>query len=170
MKRTIIILTLIGALVLACGGMVLAQSTTPGDQPASGGQPYTLPANVDRVCHKPASPEMASCLALRRNDIGGGAHPRATVSYQSGYAPSDLQSAYKIPTGGAGKTIAIVDAYDNPSALQDLEVYRQQFGLAKGPTITKMNQNGDIVETLDTSTTPGTVTKGAGIAPSTSVG
>lgn len=156
--------------MLACGGMVLAQATTPGDQTASGGQPYTLPANVERVCHRPADPEKAACDALRRNDIGGGAHPKATVSYQSGYAPSDLQSAYKIPAGGSGKTIAIVDAYDNPNALQDLDVYRREFGLAKGPTITKMNQNGDIVETLDTSTTPGTVTKGAGVAPSTSVG
>jgi subtilase family serine protease len=167
-KRTIIILTLIGALVLACGGMVLAQSTTPGDQTASGGQPYTLPANVERVCHKPASPEKASCHALRRNDIGGGAHPKATVSYQSGYAPSDLQSAYKIPAGGSGKTIAIVDAYDNPNALQDLEVYRKQFGLAAGPTITKMNQNSQVVETLDTTT--GNITAGAGTAPSPNVG
>ena len=31
MKRTIVILTLVGALVLACSGMVLAQSAAPGD-------------------------------------------------------------------------------------------------------------------------------------------
>jgi hypothetical protein len=166
-KRTIIILTLIGALVLACGGMVLAQSTTPGDKTA-GGPSFTLPANVERVCHKPTAPEKASCHALRRTDVGGGAHPKATVSYQSGYAPSDLQSAYKIPTGGSGKTIAIVDAYDNPNALQDLKVYRQQFGLATGPTIKKMNQNGQVVETLDTTT--GNISKGAGTAPSPNVG
>src|SRR5215213_664644 len=30
-KRTIVILTLVGALVLACSGMVLAQSAAPGD-------------------------------------------------------------------------------------------------------------------------------------------
>src|SRR5829696_4921376 len=82
MKRTIVILTLVGALVLACSGMVLAQSTASGDQAASGGQSYTLPANVDRVCHKPTDPEKASCLALRRNDIGRGAHPKATFSYE----------------------------------------------------------------------------------------
>jgi len=159
-----------GALVLACAGMVLAQSTVPGDQNAAGGQPFTLPANVERVCHRPADPEKASCHALRRTDIGSGAHPKATVSYQSGYKPSDLQSAYKIPAGGSGKTIAIVDAYDNPNALQDLEKYREQFGLAMGPTITKMNQAGQVVETLDTNTTPSTITKGAGTAPSPNVG
>jgi subtilase family serine protease len=154
--------------VLACSGMVLAQSAASGDQTASGGQSYTLPANVERVCHRPADPERASCHALRRTDIGRGAHPKATVSYQSGYTPSELQSAYSIPAGGSGKTIAIVDAYDNPNALQDLKVYRQQFGLAAGPTITKMNQNGQVVETLDTTT--GTISKGTGTAPTPNVG
>src|SRR5829696_7099210 len=135
MKRIVVILTLIGALVLACSGMVLAQSTAPGNQTASGEQAYTLPPNVERVCHRPTDPEKASCHALRRTDIGRGAHPKATIAYQSGHTPSDLQSAYKIPTGGSGKTIAIVDAYDNPSALQDLKVYRERFGLAGGSTI-----------------------------------
>lgn len=172
MKRTIVILTLVGALVLACSGMVMAQSTASGDQTASGEQSYTLPANVDRVCHNPTSPEKASCHALRRNDIGRGAHPKATVSYQSGHTPSELQSAYSITTnatsGGSGKTIAIVDAYDNPNALQDLKVYRQQFGLAGGATVTKMNQSGQIIETLDTAT--GNITTGTGAAPSPNTG
>ena len=168
MKRTIVIVTLVGALVLACSGMVMAQSAASGDQTASGGQSYTLPPNVERVCHRPADPEKASCLALRRNDIGRRAHPNATPSYEKGHAPSDLQSAYNLTTnatsGGSGKTIAIVDAYDNPNALQDLKVYRQQFGLAGGATVTKMNQSGDVVETLDTAT--GNITTGTGAAPS----
>jgi subtilase family serine protease len=167
-KRTIVILTLVGALVLACSGMVLAQSAASGEQSAAGGQSYTLPANVERVCHRPADPEKASCDALRRTDIGPGAHPKATVSYEKGFTPSDLQSAYNIPAGGSGKTIAIVDAFDNPNALQDLAVYRQQFGLAGGPTVTKMNQSGQVVETLETTT--GTVSKGAGAAPSPNTG
>src|SRR5829696_1052627 len=149
--------------------MVLAQSGASGDQTASGGQSFTLPANVERVCHRPADPDKASCHALRGTDIGRAAHPKATVSYTSGYTSSELQSAYSLGTletqaGGSGKTIAIVDAYDNPNALQDLRVYRQQFGLAGGATVTKMNQNGQVVETLDTTT--GTITKGTGAAPS----
>src|SRR5215216_3339263 len=167
-KRTLVILTLVGALVLACSGMVLAQSTASGDQAASGGQSYTLPANVDRVCHKPTDPEKASCLALRRNDIGRGAHPKATFSYEKGYTPSDLRSAYNVPAGGAGETIAIVDAFDNPNALQDLKVYRQEFVLAAGPTIKKMNQSGQVVETLDTTT--GNISTGSGKAPSANTG
>jgi subtilase family serine protease len=153
--------------------MVLAQSISPADQNAAAGQSYTLPANVDRACHRPTDPEKASCLALRRNDIGRGAHPKATISYEKGYTPSELQSAYSlddpgIQAGGSGKTIAIVDAYDNPNALQDLKVYRQQFGLAGGATVTKMNQSGQIVETLDTAT--GNITTGTGAAPSPNTG
>src|SRR5215204_7001806 len=95
-KRTIVILTLVGALVLACSGMVLAQSGASGDQTASGGQSFTLPANVERVCHRPADPDKASCHALRRTDTGRAAHPKATVSYQGGFTPSDLRSAYNV--------------------------------------------------------------------------
>jgi subtilase family serine protease len=168
MTRTMILLTLVGALVLACCGMVLAQPTRPGDQTAPKEHSFTLPPNVHRACPKPTSPGKASCHALRRNDVGGAAHPKATVSYQKGFTPSDLQSAYNITPGATAETIAIVDAYDNPSALQDLQVYRQQFGLAGGATVTKMNQSGQIVETLDTAT--GNITTGPGAAPSPNIG
>jgi subtilase family serine protease len=49
----------------------------------------------------------------------------------SGLFPADLQSAYKLPsaTAGAGRTVAIVDAFDDPAAESDLGVYRSQFGL-----------------------------------------
>jgi hypothetical protein len=41
-----------------------------------------------------------------------------------------LQGAYSLPSdGGAGQTIAIVDAYDDPTAEADMAVYRQQYGL-----------------------------------------
>ena len=66
----------------------------------------------------------------------------------SGYNPSDLQSAYKLPssTAGSGQTVAIVDAYDDPNAESDLGVYRAQFGLSACTTANgcfkKVNQTG----------------------------
>jgi hypothetical protein len=36
------------------------------------------------------------------------------------------------PTGG-GRSIAIVDAYDNPNALSDLQMFNSQFGIAPPP-------------------------------------
>src|SRR3954449_3212638 len=49
----------------------------------------------------------------------------------SGYGAPDIQSAYKLPssTAGAGQTIAIVDAFDDPTAEQDLAKYRSFYGL-----------------------------------------
>ena len=72
--------------------------------------------------------------------------PNATTP--SGYFPADLQSAYKLPssTAGAGQTVAIVDAFDDPTAEADLGVYRAQFGLPACTTANgcfrKVNQTG----------------------------
>jgi subtilase family serine protease len=66
----------------------------------------------------------------------------------SGYGPAALQAAYNLPSGtnGAGKTIAIVDAFDDPNAEADLAVYRTTFGLPACTTANgcflKVNQNG----------------------------
>jgi subtilase family serine protease len=66
------------------------------------------------------------------------------------YAPADLQAAYGLTdvarSQGAGTTIAIVDAFDNPNAEADLNAYRAQYGL--GPCTTgngcfrKVDQRG----------------------------
>src|SRR5438105_14741594 len=49
------------------------------------------------------------CFSL----VKGDASPFA--SGPSGYGPTDLQSAYKLPsaTAGSGQTVAIVDAFDD---------------------------------------------------------
>jgi subtilase family serine protease len=53
----------------------------------------------------------------------------------AGYAPADLQSAYNVVSAANStsakftRTIAIVDAYDDPYAEQDLATYRQRYGL-----------------------------------------
>jgi hypothetical protein len=54
-----------------------------------------------------------------------------------GYDPADLQSAYKIPTGGgSGQTVALVDAYGYPRAESDLAKYRSHYHL---PACTEAN-------------------------------
>jgi hypothetical protein len=77
-----------------------------------------------------AAPGMATCHAVVRTDAG--AHPNAATP--SGYFPADLRSAYNLTsTGSSSQTIAIVDAYDDPTAEADLGVYRNQFGLPAAP-------------------------------------
>jgi Putative Ig domain len=89
-----------------------------------------------------------SCFVLKR----GGLHPiPASASPDAvpagvGYGPSQLQSAYKLTAAsasdGSGRTIAIVDAYDDPTAASDLAAYRSSAGLPVVPSFKKVNQNG----------------------------
>jgi len=89
------------------------------------------------------------CFALRRT-TGVVAHVAAGVNAAvavSGYGPSDLDSAYNVPTTlGSGKTVAIVDAYNDPNAASDLSTYRSNFGLPACTTANgcfkQVNQNG----------------------------
>ena len=79
------------------------------------------------VCGIPsaAAPVCSSRVLLDSS----GANPVATTSPQ-GYNPPDLQSAYNLPSGaGTGQIVAVVDAYDGPTAESDLAVYRSMFGL-----------------------------------------
>jgi hypothetical protein len=85
-----------------------------------------------------------SCFAERLVNGAGKAQNFVTPS---GYGPAQIQSAYSLPTTvGAGRTVAIVDAYDLPTAESDLATYRSQFGLAPCTTANgcfrKINQTG----------------------------
>ncbi len=73
-------------------------------------------------------------------DIGHRAHtnhlihlrPQATGTAPAGETPASIRGVYALPssltTGGAG-TIAIVDAFDYPTAQNDLTVFSSRFGL-----------------------------------------
>ena len=54
-----------------------------------------------------------------------------SVSGPDPLAPTQIISAYNLASanGGAGKTIAIVDAYDAPNIASDLTAFNSNFGL-----------------------------------------
>jgi subtilase family serine protease len=67
----------------------------------------------------------------------------------TGLSPATIKSVYSFSTSstaGAGKTIAIVDAFDDPTAESDLAVFSSQYGLPACTTANgcfrKVNQNG----------------------------
>jgi subtilase family serine protease len=103
-------------------------------------------ASARAVCPGPSAAGDARCHAWAGTDANG--KPLVTATYTNGFNPGDLQSAYALPsaTAGVGKTVAIVDAYDYPTAEADLAVYRDQFGLPPCTTANgcfkKVNQNG----------------------------
>lgn len=64
-----------------------------------------------------------------------------------GNGPAQIQSAYKVSGLHAnGRTVAIVDAFNDPKAEADLAVYRRTYGLPACTTangcLRKVNQNG----------------------------
>jgi subtilase family serine protease len=107
------------------------------------------PASADKaVCQ--AVPGAVRCAALVAVDARNG----TPLAYPSppGLDPPDFWSAYDLPaqTNSAwswnGETIAVVDAYDDPTLEADLNTYRSQFGLppctqANG-CLVKVNQFG----------------------------
>jgi subtilase family serine protease len=77
-------------------------------------------------------------------------HPLATTTYQSGYSPTKLRTAYSL-TNGSSALVAIVDAYANPDAASDLAAYRNQFGIGRA-TLTQSNQSGGSISTVSGNT------------------
>ncbi|MHB1988153.1 MAG: S53 family peptidase [Acidimicrobiales bacterium] len=98
------------------------------------------------VCAAPTA-GMAACDAILHETISPSGRP-VTSSTVSGYGPSNLQTAYNLPsaTAGAGQTVAIVDAYNDPNAASDVATYRTYFGLPACTTSTGclriVNQSG----------------------------
>ncbi len=137
------------ALALAVGSATAAAAQPRAPSPASphGASSFRLSGNMRQVCAAPARPGEARCLSLIRTDVRPllSAAPDLTPA---GYGPPSLQSAYKLPSSsaGAGQTVAIVDAYDDPNAAADLAAYRSQYGLpactSSSGCFTKVNQNG----------------------------
>jgi subtilase family serine protease len=75
-------------------------------------------------------------------------HGNASAS-PTGLSPATIKSVYSFPTStsaGAGKTVAIVDAYNDPTAESDLGVFSSQYGLpactSANGCFRKVDQNG----------------------------
>jgi len=142
-----------GLAVLGVSAPAIASSSARvGSHPATSTvQRPALPAGQHYVC-PPAKPGQMTCLSIVRAVHMSGMVPAAgiTPSANGPYAPTDLRKAYRL-TGasanrGKGKTIAIVDAFNDPRANADLKVYRSHFHLPACTTsnhcLRIVNQNG----------------------------
>src|SRR5579875_1367960 len=100
------------ATALAWGAAPFAQAAAPARAGSSFG------------CAAAPAAGHARCFGLFRphRTSDGTLLPRTTGSPSTvGWTPTDLRSAYNLAgTSGAGRTVAIVDAYDDPKAESDL--------------------------------------------------
>lgn len=132
------------ALEAAAPAAAVAAGASPNAAPS--GTPGQGHLGYEAVCGTP-KPGDAACYSLRRTDIKGTKGVRPAADTPAGFGATDLREAYNLPEGGgAGQTVAVVDAYDDPTAESDLAVYRQQYGLPPCTTdngcLTKVSQRG----------------------------
>jgi hypothetical protein len=134
-------------------------------QPATARTVSRLPRSdytVRAACATPV-PGHAGCLALQlvpqTAEARAHTHPLGVASAalstppspaagKFGVRPQDLHDAYQLPTNApSAQTIALVDAYNDPSAEADLETYSREFGIpectAASGCFKQVNQDGE---------------------------
>ena len=128
-------------MVLASFSLVISGTLVTANANATG-----LGFEHRAVCGS-AAPDSARCHA--QVIVGSDHATPATSSAPSGLSPAAIVKAYQFSTSmtaGTGQTIAIVDAYDDPTAEKDLGVFSTQFGLPACTTangcFSKVNQTG----------------------------
>jgi hypothetical protein len=137
----------------AAAAITLAASTATaavaGQAPATHGTRAAAP-DYRQACAASNRPGTMHCMLLVRTDVK--AQRRSALlradALPAGYGPSQLISAYQLPSSTAVRNVAVVDAFNDPNAVSDLAVYRSTYGLPACNTstgagcLTVVNQNG----------------------------
>src|SRR5580693_1745876 len=119
--------------VIAVGGSLTgsAAQAAPAAPAEAGHNPASAatPAGFTDPC-PPSGPNNVSCAALIPA-AKASALAAASTTTPTGLSPADLQQAYDLQgtTSGSGQTVAVVTAYNDPTAASDLAAYRSQYGL-----------------------------------------
>jgi hypothetical protein len=119
--------------VIAVGGSLTgsAAQAAPAAPAAAGHNAASAatPAGFTDPC-PPSGPNNVSCAALVPA-AKAQAQPAASAITPTGLAPANLQQAYDLQgaTSGSGQTVAVVTAFNDPTAASDLAAYRSQYGL-----------------------------------------
>ena len=143
-------LAIITPIALVAGGMIavtpaIVMAATPAVAASA-----QIPSNWHYACGNSFRPGKLDCLVIKNTS----AHPTAqtvrpgAIPSGEGYGPSTFQAAYGLTAAsaadGSGTTVAVVDAYNDPTAASDLATYRSAAGLPAltSGQFTVYNQNG----------------------------
>ncbi|MEV0842605.1 kelch repeat-containing protein [Actinocatenispora sera] len=139
------------AVVLAVPLGITAPSVPAAASVPAGTGAESAPAGGSPLaCAQPADAHdgrlTARCFAIVHAADRQRAAVAAAVPPPTALAPTDIRSAYRLPDGGAGQTVAIVDAYGYDNAEADLAAYRAHYGLPECTTANgcfrKVDQRG----------------------------
>jgi subtilase family serine protease len=145
LRRSLAIIAPIG---LVTGGML---AVTPAIASAATAAPLAAASHWRYACGNTFKPGKINCLAIENT----AAHPTAqtvrpdAIPSGDGYGPSQFQAAYDLTSAsaadGSGTTVAIIDAYNDPTAPSDLAEYRSAAGLPAltSGQFTQYNQEGE---------------------------
>lgn len=134
--------TLLAGGLLASGLLVLPRAPGTALRNSTVGQTH---ATANAACSSNVPAGVTHCSALiRTNAVSPSRAFHASnasalsIGDNGAYSPSYLQSAYNVGSfssanDGAGRIVAIVDAYNNPKVVSDLAHYRRAFGLPACP-------------------------------------
>jgi subtilase family serine protease len=158
----------LGAAALGIG-MIAATATgttAAAKSPVSG--PVAHYAINQPLCKQATAPHMMTCFAMRRVEVAKGTPgaykytPPNSLSANAaakchgnnpialgpagGYTPADLAAAYgyNANKGTRGQLVAIIDWFDDPHTLTDLNTFDKCYGFPKesASSFRKVNQNG----------------------------
>jgi Putative Ig domain len=141
---------IVGGVLAATPAAVLA-ATPAAASAAAPAASSTGSANWVFSCGKSFTPGKKHCLVIKNT----AAHPTAqtvrpnAIPSGDGYGPSQFQAAYNLAAAsaadGSGTTVAVVDAYNDPTAASDLAEYRSAAGLPAltSGQFTQYNQEGE---------------------------
>lgn len=156
MKKRVVLGTRVGARALPLGvGLALAAALIAGSTAQAATTKYAI---GKAVCQTP-KPKFARCHAMRRVLVSRStpgarafqsAAGAATPGPAGGLTPAELATAYGFnpaATPSSPQTVAIVDAFNDPTIESDLAAFNQQYLLPPCTTangcFTKVNQDGN---------------------------
>jgi len=144
-----LLLAIIAPVALMTGAILaatpaIAQTATPAATSPSASSHWVY------ACGDKFSHDKFNCMVIKNT----AAHPTAqtvgpdAIPAGEGYGPTQFQAAYNLTSAsasdGSGTTVAVVDAYNDPTAASDLAAYRSAAGLPAltSGQFTQYNQNG----------------------------
>ncbi len=150
-KRRTRPLAIIVPIGLVAGGMIAATPAIVLAATHTAATTASIPSNWHYACGNTFRADKLDCLVIKNTAARPTAQtvrPNAIPS-GNGYGPSQLQAAYGLTAAsaadGSGTTVAVVDAYNDPTAASDLAEYRSAAGLPAltSGQFTQYNQEGE---------------------------
>ena len=86
-------------------------------------------------------------------EASGAGISSVTGTFSVSYSPQQIKAAYginQLTETGAGQTIAIVDAYNDPNIAADLTAFDTAYGLPAPPSFQVFNQTGQVINPANT--------------------